>query len=245
MTRTARRCCDGLTFIVLGALALLGCQNFRGSSRVWTPESAELVPVDLTEPETRPGEQPKSAAVTAHREPVAEIATETDAVRGERLRQQLEPLARQLAGVAGKPGLSFSVEVLKSARPRIYHCDDGQVFVSTGLLDRLESADELAAVLALEMAEALIEQQAPMAGRPDLPATGPDDELRERALRDKIARSTSPASQRQIEWLAGQLLERAGLHAAQVPTAVARLKALEAGEAPAMDVTRPPGRTTF
>jgi hypothetical protein len=244
MTRTARRCCDALTFMALGALAILGCQNFRGSPRTWTPPSAELIRADLTEPQTRPDEPPPAAA-TAHREPVREIATETDAVRGERLRQQLEPLARQLASVAAKPGLSFTVEVLKSARPRIYHCDDGQVFVSTGLLDHLESADELAAVLALEMAEALIEQQAPTASRPELPATGPDDEFRERALRDKIARSTSPASQRQMEWLAGQLLERAGLHAAEVPTAVARLRALESGESPALDVTRPPGRTTF
>lgn len=53
---------------------------------------------------------------------------------------------------------AFVFESLCNSRPCCHHCVDGHVFVSTGMFEALTSTEELAAVIAVEMAEHILEE---------------------------------------------------------------------------------------
>lgn len=86
---------------------------------------------------------------------------------------------------------AFVFETLCNARPCCHHCVDGHVYVSTGMFEALTSTEELASVIAVEMAEHILEE----------------------------ASEEAKPSADQVESLAQQLLSEAGF-AASNPLAV-------------------------
>lgn len=116
---------------------------------------------------------------------------------------------RLAAGVDQETAPDFSFETTNYFRPRIDHAD-GAIFVSIGLLDRLDD-EGLAVALAIEMAESILESQRaeddwePM----DLPSTGPGDLATERAMAARFAEKDAP-SQAEIDGVALGILRQAG-----------------------------------
>lgn len=113
-------------------------------------------------------------------------------VQEPRLHSSLGAVGRKLADNYPASGIRFEFESLYNPRPKIHHTADGHIYVSEGLLRALNDENELAALLAMEMARA-IREKAPAAEPP--PASGPDDSRTpseradERKARDILSRA--------------------------------------------------------
>ena len=67
------------------------------------------------------------------------------------MRTYLNTLAQAMARKAGRPEISYRVEILADAKANAYATPGGYVFVTSGLLDLVRSEEELAGVLAHEI----------------------------------------------------------------------------------------------
>jgi len=81
----------------------------------------------------------------------AVVRTQYPIVKDEHLTQQVATIGNQLVSFSARPNLPFSFKILNSSEVNAFAGPGGFVYVTVGLLDKLESKDELAAVLAHEI----------------------------------------------------------------------------------------------
>jgi hypothetical protein len=79
----------------------------------------------------------------------AGISATFDDPLGDKLRR-LESVGKKLAESAGAD-VKFQGDILTNPKPRIQHSQSGQIVVTSGLMDTLDSDEELAALIAREM----------------------------------------------------------------------------------------------
>lgn len=199
---------------LLSSLVVCGCHGVMhrnhgvehiGSPASWSsrieppPEAASVVAVGASVLAPTDGGSSTDAAVPEMSEPPA-------------LLRQLRPIGSNLAAAADQPDLHFEFSTLADPIPGSYHCAGGHVYVSTGMLRVLDRQEDLAAVLALEIAGLIAERDSanrmPFAG--SMPSAGPNDEFLQRALAAKEGPPIGAPARRQVERLARKLLRRAG-----------------------------------
>ncbi len=73
-------------------------------------------------------------------------------VHNEVINRRVTGIGLRLAAVCERPDLPFSFKVLASRQVNAIACPDGQIYLFKGLVDRMPSDDELAGVLAHEIA---------------------------------------------------------------------------------------------
>lgn len=125
--------------------------------------------------------------------------------------KMLQPVGRDLARAAKEKNTEFDFSTLLNPNPRVHHTANGHIYVSSGLLERVANKDELAAVLALEMAEFLAEKETPAAGAV-IPASGTDESFPVHAVDPTV-----------VDQRAGAILRAAGYGKADVRAARAKL----------------------
>ena len=81
----------------------------------------------------------------------AVVRSQYAVVKDEQLTQQVAAIGHQLTAVSARPNLSYTFKVLNTSEVNAFAGPGGFVYVTVGLLDKLESKDELAAVLAHEV----------------------------------------------------------------------------------------------
>lgn len=184
-------------------MLVAGCGSNRSVARRADRPS---LPVDL--------EQRTAPPLEEHAQARAEIPTlsedDSDSPSIESLQQDIVPIGRNLAAGVTDASVQFEFGMLRNLRPQVCHTPDGYISVSSGLLAKLKSKEELAAVLALEMAECLVERQQTPPDSPSLPAIGSDDAARDLALAAKIQRQQQPITDGNVHSLAETLLQQAG-----------------------------------
>lgn len=158
------------------------------------------------------------------------------------LRNDLAKVGTRLADAAKDEKVAFVFDTLYNPRPRVYHTNDGHIYISNGMFEQLASVDELAAVLALEMAEYLAEQEIDpdLPEAPKLPATGPEDAMRERALAVKLAKGKARPAHEEIPRVASSLLDRAGFDSRKLDAVRGKLQNLAITTSPAEPVPATP-----
>ncbi|QDU60157.1 hypothetical protein Pan216_09940 [Planctomycetes bacterium Pan216] len=112
------------------------------------PRAADATPIDLVE------KAGSSKPASTKEEPARPICDPEDVQR------ILDEVGGRLAEASGSRGITFTFQSIYNPTPRSHHSDKGTIYVSCGMLKALTSKDELAAVLAMEMAEFLAEEQA-------------------------------------------------------------------------------------
>ncbi len=81
----------------------------------------------------------------------AVVRSQYAVIKDEHLTQQVAAIGHQLTAVSARPNLSYTFKVLNTSEVNAFAGPGGFVYVTVGLLDKLESKDELAAVLAHEV----------------------------------------------------------------------------------------------
>lgn len=191
------------------------------------PAGAQEDVIDLVEDASK-GEQ---VVQTAARHSVPDTTSEADRIR-------LLPIGERLATASRQKKYRFTFEILEDAKPRVYHSPNGQIFVSRGTMRRMENDDDLAALLALEMAELIAEKpRSRPVGRSAgaMPSTGPDDLFREQALAAKAGDAEqmevgSEPTRAEVERVARQLLQRIGVSHVDLTVVQNRLHQLDTTE---------------
>lgn len=188
---------------VLILLVNIGCS--RGLSMSRAERSAHRPPVSVEQPAPAiPGEPVETVA--SHRQSTSDPAAELH----ESLLESIEPIGRSLAGGVEDSKVRFEFGSLMNPRPLVCHTPGGHISVSSGMLSKLRSHEELAAVLALEMAELLVERQAEPPEEAGLPSAGAADDAIDLALASKIQDQRRPQTVSNIRSVAQNLLLRAG-----------------------------------
>ena len=93
---------------------------------------------------------PVKKQTTAAKPAVAEASGVTQAM--------VKQVGRQLATANPIPGKNMDFDTVLNRRPDSFHTPSGTVYLSTGMLEQLKTEDELATVLALEIARLIAEQ---------------------------------------------------------------------------------------
>lgn len=171
------------------------------------PESAQR---ERSSPRNRAPEQADAARAGAKLKPADARGLRADKVsplHG----KLLQPVGRDLARVAKEKNTAFNFSTLLNPNPRVHHTANGHIYVSSGLLERVATKDELAAVLALEMAEFLAEKEAPTNSAVTL-ASATEDGFPVTAIDPTI-----------VDRRAGEILRAAGYAKADVRAARAKL----------------------
>lgn len=137
--------------------------------------------------------------------------------------KQLALVGRDLAEHAPSREITFEFLPLHNQQPRVHHTEDGQIYVTTGLLERVTDKNELAAILAIEMAEALSERETS-----DVAMAAAEGWTNRQATGDTIDR------------LASRILSQAGYPATEL--SAARAKVLSWTRPVQKSVTFPAGR---
>jgi predicted Zn-dependent protease len=81
----------------------------------------------------------------------AVVRSQYPIIKDEHLTRQVSAIGNQLVDVSTRPHLSYTFKVLNTSEVNAFAGPGGFVYVTVGLLDKLESRDELAAVLAHEI----------------------------------------------------------------------------------------------
>jgi predicted Zn-dependent protease len=81
----------------------------------------------------------------------AVVRSQYPIIKDEHLTRQVATIGNQLVTVSTRPNLSYTFKVLNTSEVNAFAGPGGFVYVTVGLLDKLESRDELAAVLAHEI----------------------------------------------------------------------------------------------
>lgn len=125
---------------------------------------------------------------------------------------QLETVGRALAGSEDSKGIRFEFSPLQNPKPRVYHSAGGHIYVSSGLLERVSGTDELAGVLAIEMAEYLCEK------RQSEPSDAPGMKVGDRSTEELSAAFAAKAPDpREVDRIATGILRDAGYSSVEVP----------------------------
>jgi len=83
-----------------------------------------------------------------------EIAAELEKQYGAQEDARITKIGKQLAAVSDRPKLPYTFKILKMPDPNAFACPGGAIFITKSLLDKMKNDDELAAVLAHEVAHA-------------------------------------------------------------------------------------------
>jgi predicted Zn-dependent protease len=118
------------------------------------------------------------------------------------LKDQVEPIGEKLAAASSDKQMKFYFGYLENPSPRGQHTSNGHVFVTTGMLSQMTSAEELAGVLALEMAELLAEKQ--------LEQTGSESSIIQAAATQADSQNNKPTDPVKVDRIARSLLDTAG-----------------------------------
>jgi predicted Zn-dependent protease len=100
--------------------------------------------------------EPSSLAVGEDKDLAQHRGDALGFVRSAALEQYLNETRRTLLTVSGKTGVPGRVVVLANPGFEAFSSPDGNVYVAMGLLESLESADEVSAILAHELAHVLL-----------------------------------------------------------------------------------------
>jgi predicted Zn-dependent protease len=118
----------------------------------------------------------------------------------------LNQIGQQLASAATSRDVRFQFETIYNPRrAATYHTEAGHVLVTSSLLERVETRHQLAAALALEMAELIQESEIADESR-SLTAAGIPQTA---SLNGKAPLASTPA-ENEIDQMAADLLNRAG-----------------------------------
>lgn len=159
---------------------------------------------------------PEIASAAGAEFPIEDAPSSQTTRTATELQRSIAPIGRSLAASVPDSKIRFEFGSLRNTRPQVCHTPDGYISVSSGILERLNGREELAAVLALEMAELLVEQQQTPPDVPWLPSAGPGDDERELALAAKLQRQQQPITTANVQSLAGQILASAGFREVDV-----------------------------
>ena len=149
-----------LHWMLIGWLAA-GCAGTGGDgvkqaswSPSWLPGKESSAPV-LARVKAGPYEA-SSLAVGEEKDLAQHRGDALGFVRSAALEQYLDQTRRRLLLAAGKTGVPGRVVILANPGFEAFSSPDGNVYVAMGLLESLESADEVAAVLAHELSHVLL-----------------------------------------------------------------------------------------
>lgn len=162
--------------------------------------------------------------------------------------QGFEELGQRLAKGSPDPSARFAFETLHGARPRLFHHDGGHIYATTGLLEQVTSRDDLAALLALEMATIISDAGSPVTAEaresepsPKAPSKDLDDAELARDLLTEKVKKRSPSQEREIERIASEMLAKANVKPArwsEIRTRLDRLDVAEKAERPSRQLGR-------
>jgi predicted Zn-dependent protease len=145
---------------VLGLACVTGCSGGTDRwkeivpDRVWPSSRGEKATLVS---ELKSGAyEPSSLAIGEEKDLARQRAEGFGLVRQARLEGYLAETRATLLAVSGKTGVPGRVSILASPSFSAHSTPDGNVFVSMGCLEDLESADEVAAVLAHEISHVLL-----------------------------------------------------------------------------------------
>ena len=146
----------------LVGLLVAGCAGGAGGdgakpaswSPSWLPGKGSSAPV-LTR--LKPGPYEASSLAVGEEKDLAQHRGDAlGFVRSAPLEQYLNETRRGLVAAAGRTGVPGRVVILANAGFEAFSSPDGNVYVAMGLLESLESADEVAAILAHELSHVLL-----------------------------------------------------------------------------------------
>lgn len=180
--------------------------------------------------------------------PLGAVNIELDVTKGslapelEETRRRVEAVGRTLSQfAAGEKDVVLEFDLIGDPNPICYHTKEGHIVISQGAVSRCTSDAELAALLALEIADWRMTKKtgASTRRRPttSLPSVGPDDQAREMALAHKeqaTAPSTEPAPASDpsaVSAAATSLLSKAGYREIELGTLRTRILAPDNGPA--------------
>ena len=83
-----------------------------------------------------------------------DIAAELDKEYGTEENARITEIGKKLAAVSDRPKLPYTFKVLNMPDPNAFACPGGAIFITKPLLDKIKSDDELASILAHEVAHA-------------------------------------------------------------------------------------------
>lgn len=81
-----------------------------------------------------------------------EIAAELDKQYGTEEDARITSIGKKLAAVCDRPKLPYTFKILKMPDPNAFACPGGPIFITKALLDKMKDDNELASVLAHEVA---------------------------------------------------------------------------------------------
>jgi predicted Zn-dependent protease len=200
------------------AILLAGCS---------TPRQRETVVVPPRPPQVVAEESANLPASTVSPQRVQPV--EYEFKDSAAMSESLKTVGEHLADSFDEPGIEFHFEALSNTEPRVHHSRDGHIYVTTGLLGRLNSEQDLAGILALEMSECIEEREqrsTPPLQAP-VPSMGASDEFLQRALASKTTGSAPAPTQRQIDKLAKKMLREAGYASVDIKQVRERFEALQ------------------
>jgi hypothetical protein len=145
-------------------------------------------------------------------------------------------LGEQLSTAITNSPVEFHFDLLANPTPRVHHSSVGGVYVTTGLLERMADANELVVLLAIEMAEILLEHNHVYSEPipPDAPAGGDT----EPALVHTIRQAQPVCAGEQVLASAQEILHRAERRSVDVAKTFPRFQHLYASRswaAPMLD----------
>jgi hypothetical protein len=148
--------------------------------------------------------------------------------------ETVQRIGEQLSITSACRDARFSFGTITNKRPQVERTGQGQIVVSTGLLKELHTDEELAAILALQMADvvslARSRKTTAMPVSQQLPGAGYADAARDAALAEKIARDKAAP---EVDDVASEILRQAGYSRVAVADARDRIKRWDAA-APAL-----------
>jgi Zn-dependent protease with chaperone function len=107
--------------------------------------------------ELKPGPyQPSTVAIGEEKDLARQRGQGFGFVRQARVEEYLSGVRAKLLAVSGKTGVPGRIRIVASQDFNAYSTADGNVYVAIGCLEELESADEVAAVLAHEVSHVLL-----------------------------------------------------------------------------------------
>jgi predicted Zn-dependent protease len=168
-------------------------------------------------------EKNKASLANSARQPANPAAATPTATRS--LRDQVEPLGAKLAQHSPRKQMKLEFGYLENPTPRGHHTSSGHVFVTTGMLSQLSNADELAAVLALEVAEMLAELELnDSQPEPSVVQVNAEfDHSGDHAVAGKLAADTRRPNPSEVDRIARELLNKAGFSHVDLSTIRSKL----------------------
>lgn len=216
-----------LLMVLLGA----GCQSLQSQLAGRGQPSGKTETTSASKPRNEEKPEPTSAeakpvgqsavaplpvpAVNSPPKP-APVAAEAKASESIAMAEEVPVVGKLLAEQFRESEVRFQFDSIKNPRSRLFHTPDGHIYVSEGLLKRIERKEDLAAVLAMEMAQLAEERRAQFGSStdetPPPAATGTPTPSTNRAK--------TPSEDKTADLKAKELVKKAGFS----PTAVVRMR---------------------